>query len=64
MEFMLKSQNIRLLDVFAIGPLMIYGGLKLRKVKNNELAGSLLALFGLGTILYNGRNYILYREGA
>lgn len=64
MEFMLKSQNIRLLDVFAIGPLMIYGGLKLRKTKDNDLAGSLLALFGLGTILYNGRNYVRHAEGA
>ena len=64
MEFMLKSQNIRLLDVFAIGPLMIYGGLKLRKTGEHSLAGSALALFGLGTILYNGRNYIRYSEGA
>jgi hypothetical protein len=64
MEVMLKSQNVRLLDVFAIGPLMIYGGMKLRQTGDHSLAGSLLALFGVTTILYNGRNYVRYLEGA
>lgn len=55
---MLKSQTIRLLDVFLIGPLMIYGGWKLRK----EVPGSTLALFGVATIIYNGINYLRYQE--
>ena len=49
-----KAQGIRLLDVFAIGPAMIKAG---ACVSNRNLK-TLLLLAGLGTILYNGANYI------
>lgn len=52
-----KPQEVRLWDVFAVGPLLIYSGV---------MAGSLgplvrLALVGTGaaTMFYNGRNYLL-----
>jgi hypothetical protein len=51
-----KTQTIRLLDVFFIGPLMIWGGLRLRGV-----GGYTLAALGLATIGYNGRNYLRHR---
>ena len=52
----MKSQTVRLLDVFAIGPLMIWGGLK--ATRSNEALGILLAATGVLTILYNGKNYL------
>lgn len=52
-----KAQHIRLLDVFLIGPLMIWGGDALNR-QGRSLAGPALAVCGLATILYNGRNYL------
>jgi hypothetical protein len=48
-----KAQGIRLADVFAIGPAMIYAG----KCAKNKNVAALLTLAGIGTILYNGANY-------
>ena len=47
-----KSQNIRLLDVFFIGPFMIYIGYKAKGLTNLER----YMMYGLGiaTIYYNG----------
>jgi hypothetical protein len=51
-----KSQNIRLLDVFFIGPFMIYIGYKAKGLTNLER----YMMYGLGiaTIYYNGKNYL------
>lgn len=49
----MKAQWVRLADVFFIGPLMIWGGLKIKGV-----GGYTLAALGAGTIVYNGRNYL------
>lgn len=54
-EPVVKPQWIRLLDVFLIGPLMMAGGLALRKQK--PAVGWPLAIFGLTTIGYNAINY-------
>ena len=51
----LDTQTIRLIDVFAIGPFMIYVGTK--KELSNEVRLTLWGL-GLATILYNGINYL------
>ena len=51
-----KSQNIRLLDVFFIGPYMIYISKKAKGLSNLE-SFTLLAL-GVATIFYNGKNYL------
>ena len=51
-----KSQNIRLLDVFFIGPFMIYVSQKAKGINNLEKF-TLLGL-GIATIYYNGKNYL------
>ena len=51
-----KSQNIRLLDVFFIGPFMIYISNKSKGLSKIESL-TLLAL-GVATIFYNGKNYL------
>lgn len=51
-----KHQYIRLLDVFFIGPLMIYAASA--KVPSASVKNMLL-LLGVATIVYNGRNYLL-----
>ena len=55
----IKAQEIRQLDVWLIGPLMMWGGLVLsgRSSKESPLAGDALFLTGIATILYNYRNY-------
>ena len=51
-----KTQNVRLIDVFLLGPTMIWAGLQVQK-QNNTL-GFFLAFSGLMTIVYNGDNYL------
>jgi hypothetical protein len=51
-----KSQLVRLADVWLIGPLLIWAGWsgpKSRTMLNYALMG-----VGVGTILYNGRNFL------
>lgn len=53
------AQLIRLLDVFGIGPLMIYAGIK------GDLPGwarGALIFFGVTTIGYNATNYLAIEE--
>jgi hypothetical protein len=54
------TQKIRVLDVVAIGPLMIYGGMKAKDLPGWARAG--LVLFGVTTIGYNASNYMSRRE--
>jgi len=51
----MKGQAVRLLDVFVIGPVMVAGGVRL---KHAQPIGGALVLFGLLTVIYNGRNYL------
>ncbi len=51
-----KGQMVRLADVFFVGPVMIYGGLKL--MKTERAVGNILAALGVLTIVYNGYNWI------
>jgi len=57
----MKAQSVRLLDVVFIGPLMMWGGVHLRK--SHPLRGNLLTLLGIATVWYNGRNYLLIEQG-
>lgn len=57
----MKAQSIRLADVLIIGPVMVWGGWKLRK--DNPLLGQTLLLAGIGTVLYNGYNYRRVQQG-
>lgn len=47
-----KSQTVRLLDVFVIGPLMVVGG-----IRAGGLVGLALAGFGVSAMFYNADNY-------
>lgn len=51
----IKAQEVRLLDVFIIGPLMIWGGAVLGR--RHPVAGLILAVSGVATVGYNARNY-------
>lgn len=51
-----KDQTIRLLDMFILGPAMIYSGL------GKDLPQGLKAMMfltGVGTIIYNGNNWYI-----
>lgn len=58
----MKTQTIRLADVFVIGPLMIYGGWKLRDT--HPIAGPALMVTGAATVVYNGRNWLDHHRGG
>jgi len=55
----MKPQSVRLYDVFFIGPFLLYAANKknLSKVDRATLIG-----IGIGTILYNGYNYIKKKQ--
>lgn len=59
-ELAVKSQYVRLADVFAIGPLMVYGAYKMSAAP--MAARILLGFFGVSTVLYNAANYIKVEE--
>jgi hypothetical protein len=56
-----KSQEVRLFDVLILGPFMIGVALMSRP---SPLVRVLLGAAGVGTVLYNLRNYQLTREQA
>jgi hypothetical protein len=51
----LNVQDIRLIDVFLLGPFLIYVGMKKELSLPIRLA---LLGFGAATIIYNGNNYL------
>ena len=54
-----KSQNIRLLDVFVIAPVLIYAGTQ--KSLPMWLRYSLIGI-GVATAYYNGKNYMVNKK--
>lgn len=52
-----KTQGIRLLDVYVVGPVMTYAGWRLAQQGSSPLGG-LLAFMGVLTVIYNGNNYL------
>jgi hypothetical protein len=56
-----KTQFVRLLDVFVLGPLMIYIAAQYRIREPQRTA---LLVSGVLTILYNGANYLSIRNAA
>lgn len=58
----MKTQEVRLADVFFVGPVMVLGGRKL--VDREPLLGHTLTVLGLLTIWYNGRNYLRVSRSA
>ena len=61
-EHQVKSQAVRLLDVWAIGPVIILGASRLPR-RDASLAWLLTAI-GVGTILYNGYNFYQVKQLA
>ena len=50
------TQLIRLVDIFVLGPVLIYAGRAQKELSQN--ARTFLVLSGIGTILFNGWNYL------
>lgn len=60
----MKPQNIRLFDVFVLGPAMIYAGTRLDvRYRDTSGLGPFMAAMGIATIVYNGRNYLRAAKG-
>lgn len=55
----MKTQTVRLVDVFALGPFMIWAAQQLRP----RWARDAMLLSGVLTILYNGANYVRVERG-
>lgn len=55
-----KTQGIRLLDVLAVGPLVILAGVQRTQGQNVRLA---LVFTGAATITFNGANFLTENEG-
>ena len=53
-----KTQNIRLIDVLLLGPLMIVAGVG----KPNKFVKMSMIVGGIATIVYNWNNYIKQRD--
>lgn len=51
-----KTQTIRVADVFVIGPMMVWGGAALGRT-GHPVAGLILAAMGVGTVVFNGVNW-------
>jgi hypothetical protein len=54
-----KTQGVRLVDVFLLGPLMIYSASQLPQ--RNKAARAALLFFGVTTVLYNLHNFARVR---
>ena len=53
---LVKSQQVRLIDVFLLGPAMVYVALQAKKAP--PLIRGFVAVSGVATTFYNGINYI------
>lgn len=56
----LKTQAIRLVDVFVLGPFLIWVSLRPRQ---SNLVRVGIAVAGIATILFNGANYLRLERG-
>ncbi len=55
-----KPQNVRLADVFVLGPLSIWFGVKAEEMPT--WARVAMIAYGVGTIGYNAKNYLENEE--
>lgn len=58
----MKAQAIRLVDVFALGPFMVWAGAQ--RTALPDWARYVLIASGIGTVAYNARNYLAIRGRA
>ena len=61
-EYISKSQNMRLVDVFILAPFMVHTGLRRSNLPGWIKAGMIAG--GVLTMIYNGRNYIINLRSA
>lgn len=54
---LVKSQQVRLIDIFILGPAMVYVAVN-SKQKVPDLIRAFVCVSGVATTLYNGVNYI------
>jgi len=59
-EPMVKSQTVRLWDIFVLGPFSIW--FAHRATQMPAWARIALGTYGVGTMLYNGYNYFEYQR--
>lgn len=55
-----KTQAVRLVDVFLLGPFMVYAATLLPR--DHQLTRLVLAGAGIATVLYNGQNYLAHQQ--
>ena len=56
----MKTQEIRLIDVFLLGPFLIWAGLQKKRLsKTSQL---LLIGGGVATIIYNAKNFLEVKQ--
>jgi len=58
----LKPQGVRLIDVFVLGPFMVWSAVELRR-NSKPVSGYAMLLAGVATVLYNGHNYLEVEAG-
>lgn len=56
-----KSQEVRIIDVVVIAPILIYAGVKYYNVMPKLLSLSLITI-GAATAIYNAKNYIKNKQ--
>jgi len=56
-----KGQNVRLFDVFLLGPWLIYLGARPGRGLSGIERAALVAV-GAGTVIFNGQNYLRIEE--
>lgn len=57
--FLFDPQPVRILDVFYVAPVILYAGIK---GKFNPFVKYSLIAIGVGTLVYNGVNYLKNNE--
>jgi hypothetical protein len=55
----MKTQTVRLIDMFILGPFMIYAGMQMRK----DWMQVAMIIGGAATIVYNAQNFYQYERG-
>lgn len=58
----MKTQGIRLMDVFLLGPFMVWFGASAKSMP--VWARTTMVLAGIGTSVYNGVNYLRVQAGG
>ena len=58
----MKAQSVRLFDVLVLGPAMVVAGVKLATGAKAKGLGIFIVAAGVGTSLYNARNYARIQE--